>query len=92
MDVLPVKTKYAMTAEGKRDGWLIKCPACGFEHHFDSRWNWNESFDKPSFMPPLHVLLDPGVCHFQVLTGTIIFERDCTHAMAGKTVELPDIV
>jgi hypothetical protein len=27
-----------------------------------------------------------------VLSGAIIYKPDCTHAMAGKTVELPDIV
>ena len=87
-----MKTKYAMSPSGKRDGWLIWCPACGIEHHFDARWNWNGNFDKPSFMPPLKVLLDPGVCHFMVNSATIAFQPDCTHALRGKTVDLPEIV
>ena len=32
------------------------------------------------------------ICHSFVKDGKIQFLSDCTHALAGKTVELPDIV
>lgn len=39
-------------------------------------------------------LADPRfryVCHLFVTSGKIIYCLDCTHAYAGKTVELPDL-
>lgn len=33
----------------------------------------------------------PSVCHSFVVDGRIQFLTDCTHALAGQTVELPDI-
>lgn len=35
--------------------------------------------------------LVPSVCHSFVRDGHIQFLGDCTHALAGKTVELPDL-
>lgn len=32
-----------------------------------------------------------AVCHSFVTDGKILFLGDCTHALAGKTVELPDL-
>lgn len=32
----------------------------------------------------------PQVCHSFVRNGMIEFLSDCTHALAGKTVEIPD--
>ena len=31
-----------------------------------------------------------GVCHSVVRAGMIEFQSDCTHSLAGKTVEIPD--
>lgn len=97
---MKMKIKYAQTPTGCRDGWLIMCPACDVEHHLDARYNHNGKFDKPSFMPPLKVITSlPGapegdkqvVCHSIITNGAIAFRPDCTHAMAGLTVPLPDI-
>lgn len=33
-----------------------------------------------------------GICHSFVRDGRIEFLSDCTHALAGQTVDLPDIV
>lgn len=32
----------------------------------------------------------PAVCHSFITAGRIMFLDDCTHALAGKTVDLPD--
>lgn len=37
-----------------------------------------------------HIEPEPRVCHSFVRNGQIEFLSDCTHALAGKTVELPD--
>ena len=70
------------------------------------RWNWNGSADRPTFQPSVLVTWsepsddpalagDPAhdvsrVCHSFVTDGQIQFLGDCTHALAGQTVPLPD--
>jgi hypothetical protein len=69
------------------------------------KWKWNGSLDKPTFEPSLlfwyeHRLdedeeekkyVDSARCHSFVREGNIQFLSDCGHALAGKTVELPDL-
>ena len=70
------------------------------------RWGWNGNVEKPSFTPSVLVTWsepsdNPGefddaskdlkkVCHSFVTDGRIQFLGDCTHALAGQTVDLPD--
>lgn len=68
--------------------------------HMD-HWTFNGDFDKPVFGPSVlrryQIDNDPQyVCHSFVgcngaQPGQIIFLGDCTHALKGQTVELPDI-
>ncbi|MGA9071397.1 MAG: DUF6527 family protein [Terracidiphilus sp.] len=67
-------------------------------------WKWNGNVYKPTFKPSIHVVWENNPhlskafnekrmrerCHFFVRAGKIHFFRDCTHELAGKTVELPD--
>ncbi len=64
-------------------------------------WTFNGDFDKPTFGPSVLSHYDmpaedgfPAVhyvCHSFVTDGRIQFLGDCTHALAGQTVDLPDI-
>lgn len=55
----------------------------------------------PTFTPSILVRYDgadagqgaapPAVCHSFVTNGRIQFLGDCTHALAGQTVDLPEI-
>lgn len=68
------------------------------------RWSWNGSLDKPTFSPSVLVEYpaSPGAteefkewrterrCHSFVTDGRIQFLSDCTHHLAGQTVDLPD--
>lgn len=86
-------------------GHLIFCPACECAHKFDAkRWSFNGDTEKPTFSPSMLVrgslragiLSDDsdslyGTCHSFVRDGKIEFLSDCTHAMAGQTVDLPDV-
>lgn len=70
------------------------------------RWGWNGSADRPTFTPSVLVTWrepsddpalagDPAhdmkrVCHSFVTDGQIRFLADCTHALAGQTVPLPE--
>jgi len=78
--------------------FLFACPGCGFDHWFKTtggapRWTWNGSFDRPTLSPSLLVTTPtPGRrCHSFIRDGRIQFLRDCDHALAGQTVDLPEI-
>lgn len=68
------------------------------------RWGWNGNAEKPTFTPSILVRFPANpnageefkewrterVCHSFVTDGRIQFLGDCTHALAGQTVDLPD--
>ena len=67
-----------------------------------ARWTWNENPAAPSFTPSMNIRIGPypegchragttEVCHYFLKDGQIQFLTDCTHDLAGKVVELPDI-
>lgn len=67
-------------------------------------WGWNSNLDRPTLTPSVLVTTglavdpafqpEPGdppeVCHSFVTDGRIQFLSDCTHALAGQTVDLPE--
>ncbi len=69
--------------------------------HRPSAWSWNGSMDKPTFAPSLLVTWQATsngeptkrelTCHSFIRDGFIEFLNDCTHPLAGKTVELPEV-
>ena len=77
--------------------WRFYCPACASWHAaIDGRWDFNGNYESPTFSPSLLVTWTWGeqqekkVCHFFVYNGKIQYLSDCTHDMAGQTVEIPD--
>lgn len=52
-------------------------------------WTWNGDTEKPTFRASL--LLPTVVCHSFITDGKIQFLNDCSHKLAGQTVDLPDI-
>lgn len=67
-------------------------------------WGWNGSMDSPTLTPSILVTYpaNPNAieefkewrterrCHSFVTNGQIQFLGDCTHALAGQTVAIPD--
>ena len=85
---------YVNQASGEIGCYSVQCPACNREHPFDvKRWTYNGNMDKPTFSPSMLVLDMPYFprCHSFVRDGKIEYLSDCGHAMAGQTVDLPDI-
>lgn len=82
---------------------LFWCPGCDEAHGIPvdgSRgWIWNGSLDAPTVSPSIVIGRKTWVngyeerlvkCHSFVREGRIEFLGDCTHHLAGQTVDLPD--
>lgn len=83
---------------------LFWCPGCDGAHGVKvgdgpgPRWGFNGDYDRPTFTPSVMVSYPgsdagvdgapPAVCHSFVREGRIQFLGDCTHALAGQTVDL----
>lgn len=57
----------------------------GLQTAKDENGAWNGDYVRDAAGDPL-----PRVCHSFVTDGRIKFLGDCTHALAGQTVDLPD--
>lgn len=71
------------------------------------RWSWNGSLEMPTSSPSVLVTWnEPSdnpdefddtskdvkkVCHTFVRNGQIEYLSDCTHSLAGKTIDLPEL-
>ena len=67
-------------------------------------WEWNRDRERPTLSPSIlcrstygtaaahgsHPLGGDHVCHSFVRDGQIQFLSDCTHALTGQTVPIPD--
>lgn len=89
---------------GQGNRLFFYCPGCKGAHMIQygegdgPRWTWNGDAEKPTFRASILVTYegeDDGkpvkeVCHSFVTDGQIQFLSDCTHALAGQTVPIPD--
>jgi hypothetical protein len=84
---------------GNEVSWYFECPGCKIGHSFRTEskgqrpcWEFNGDPANPTFSPSLLVnwKSDEGghICHSFVRGGQMEFLGDCTHELAGKTVEL----
>lgn len=95
-----------MRATKSDDRVYIHCPACDEPHGpkveplgHPGSWAWNGSLDRPTFTPSLLCRWEglvkgkeiKRVCHLFITDGRIQFLSDCTHALAGQTVDLPEV-
>jgi len=77
--------------------------AVGVSNDRGPRWIYNGNPEKPTFHPSVLTWHDPDPlamtekyrngsrCHSFVTDGRIHFLDDCTHALAGQTVPLPEV-
>jgi len=82
------------------------CPGCNCAHRVPvkplhhSGWVFNGDLEKPTLSPSILVRYPPKTpdtpdnphprCHSFVRDGKIQLLSDCTHQLAGKTVDLPE--
>jgi hypothetical protein len=62
-----------------------------------AKWQWDGNVAAPTISPSILIRVNfapedggPIVCHSFVRAGQIEFLGDCTHALKGQTVALPD--
>lgn len=79
------------------------CPGCGDTHYIpvsgDKRpqWAFDGSTERPTLHPSINTWWGPrddpkrNVCHHFVRAGQIQFLNDCTHDLAGQTVQLKPV-
>jgi len=76
-------------------GYHFWCPACDDEHCVGVSWTFNGDLERPTFAPSILVTYGKASagkrCHSYVRDGRIQYLSDCTHAMAGQTIELPEM-
>jgi hypothetical protein len=81
-----------------------ECPGCGHQHNIplNHGWSFNGDENNPSVQPSIkhyhpeefyqnHPDSPRYICHYFITNGRIEYCGDCTHALSGKTIELPDI-
>jgi hypothetical protein len=79
------------------------CPGCDCDHgvwtqiteNNHAKWEFNGDMDKPTFSPSIRVEYPTKdkvhICHSFVKDGKIQYLGDCTHKLAGQTIELPEV-
>ncbi|AKG21238.1 DUF6527 family protein [Calothrix sp. 336/3] len=91
--------------DGKIQGYVFHCPGCNNPHAVfiqphkspnGASWSFNGDLTAPTFSPSLIQRIEytdgrVEICHLFVKNGKLEFLNDCTHSMAGITVEMPDI-
>ncbi len=95
MGALSTKLRNAGTETDKR--LMFWCPGCNQAHGVRIAggrpcWGWDGNAEAPTFTPSVLVTMPwrNMVCHSFVRAGMIEFLGDCTHALKGQTVPLPD--
>lgn len=98
-----MKALHVKNDAGEHWGYTFFCPGCRDTHAIPTKphahgWGSNDSTDAPTFTPSILVheaKREDGTvvipqCHSYVTDGRIQFLPDSRHALAGKTVDLPE--
>lgn len=80
---------------------LFHCPGCDQMHGVPVRgeraWGWNGSLELPTLTPSILIRWthgeahEPRICHSFLNEGRLQLLADCTHRLAGSTVDLPEV-
>lgn len=83
-------------------GWQFRCPGCKHAHLLitegeGTKWKFSGDTEMPTFSPSLITRFSPTdpeevsdelFCHLFIRDGKIEYLSDCTHSLAGRTVEM----
>lgn len=88
--------------QGTKGVYQFYCPGCKETHCVWTDkadgvepWGFNGNVDSPTFTPSVKVQSYvgkdiSGICHSFIRNGRIEFLSDCTHDLAGKTIDMID--
>lgn len=85
-------SEYIRETKEEKGTYEYWCPGCK-RHHFANRKTWNINLTTNTLIPS-YLLITPRpkgedmVCHSWVRKGKIQYLNDCTHDLAGKTVDM----
>ncbi len=55
-------------------------------------WEWDGNLIRPTLSPSILTgRTTPDICHSYLRDGIFEYLNDCTHALAGQKVEMPDL-
>jgi hypothetical protein len=87
------KGAYAFHCPGCKCGHTVFTQNEGYSHPI---WEFNGDVNSPTISPSLKNVGEypegVRVCHSFITSGHIEFLSDCTHELAGKIVEIQNIV
>jgi len=90
-----MKNKNIIHSNEDRTFFNFWCQGCQEVHSIDNTWNFNGDFKNPTFNPSIKVtgnrcmgFGEPYICHSFIENGQIRYLSDCTHKLAGKTIDL----
>lgn len=71
------------------------CPACDEMHPLPDDWEFDGNLDSPTFKPSFRHDWSGSrrqkICHYIVTAGRVAYCSDSTHALAGQTIDMPDL-
>lgn len=98
------KVSRVVNQKKELQGYGFHCKGCKCHHVYYTVsqhkgalvWLFNGDMEKPTFRASLLVNADlscPSTprCHIFVTDGKIQYLNDCTHELAGKTIEMEDV-
>jgi hypothetical protein len=78
--------------------WSFWCQGCERSHWIGKGWTWDGNREAPTVSPSVLVRYPgpdagtgdapPAVCHLFIRAGRLEFLSDCTHKLAGQTVQM----
>lgn len=88
--------------ENRKGMHLFWCPGCKCCHYIATSendcgfpiWKWDGDVEKPTISPSIKVEYHGAdkntICHSFIRDGKIQYLSDCTHELAGKTIDMVD--
>lgn len=71
------------------------CIGCECYHGFNNTWKFNGNYKKPTVEPSLLTQWNEGdkqfKCHIFITDGKLNYLPDCTHKLAGQTVDMVEV-
>jgi hypothetical protein len=85
-------------AERQHDGisyYIFWCPGCKCGHSYcvggPTSWEFNGDVEEPTFKPSLLNYNEISRCHLFIIDGKISYCGDCSHELAGTTIDMAPI-